>query len=43
MSVDGSSNKKDNKVGIILEGLDNVILEQILQFNFNSKIFMLNS
>lgn len=35
LSVDASSNKKGNMVGVILEGLDDITFEQAVQFNFD--------
>lgn len=34
--VDGASNVKRSKAGIILEGPDNIVLEQALKFNFKA-------
>lgn len=34
--VDGASNEKGSRVGIILEGPNNVTLEQALKFNFKA-------
>jgi len=34
--VDGASNIKGSKVGIILEGPDNITLEQVLKLNFRA-------
>ena len=34
--VDGSSNKKGNEAGVILEGPDDIILEYSWKFNFKA-------
>ena len=36
MHVDGSSNPPGAGAGVILEGLDNVLIEQSLRFNFKT-------
>ncbi|RDX96557.1 hypothetical protein CR513_20774, partial [Mucuna pruriens] len=36
LSVDGASNKKGSGVGVILEGLNDIIIEQFLHFEFRA-------
>lgn len=36
LSIDGSSNNKESGVGIILEGLVNILIEQALKFEFTT-------
>lgn len=36
MYIDGSSNEKGSEVGVILESLDEVILEQSIRFEFEA-------
>ncbi|RDX93590.1 hypothetical protein CR513_24121, partial [Mucuna pruriens] len=36
LSVDGASNQSGSGVGVILEGLDRVLVEQSLQFEFKA-------
>lgn len=36
MYIDGSSNEKGSGVGVILESLDEVILEQSIRFEFEA-------